>query len=463
MSTHQNNKRLQVVILAAGEGKRMYSTLPKVLHPFLGKPILAQVIQTASQLNPEKIHVICGHAQEKIRAAFPQGSLHWIEQTQQLGTGHAVAQALPFLKDDEQVLVLAGDVPLISRESLEQLIEKTSAQELGLILAEFSDPSGLGRVIRDKKNNIISITEDRDCDESQKKIREIYSGILLAPAKLLKEWLPKLSNSNSQKEYYLTEIISFAVKSGVSICSITVKDEYEVYGINDRYQLITLERYAQTRKAEQLLRAGVVIRDPARFDLRGDLTIGKDVVIDVNVIFEGQVSIGNHCQIGSNVVIRNTKIGDNVTIKENCVIEEATIGSHSIVGPFARVRPETHLAESVHIGNFVEIKKSTIAEGSKVNHLSYVGDAIIGKHVNVGAGTITCNYDGVNKYQTIIEDDVFIGSDTQLIAPVKVGKGATIGAGATICKDAPADQLTISARQQKSIPGWKRPEKDKES
>jgi bifunctional UDP-N-acetylglucosamine pyrophosphorylase/glucosamine-1-phosphate N-acetyltransferase len=453
---------LQIVILAAGKGTRMYSHDVKVLQKLAGKPMLQWVIERARLLNPDAVHVIVGHQSQTIVSAINDNTLNWVEQAEQLGTGHAVMQALPYIDDKSYVLVLSGDVPLIDAAILQQLIhrmEQAKKEPLVLLTAKVDDPSGLGRIIRDKEGYVQAIVEEKDAGVAEKQINEIYSGICCAPARSLKQWLPKLSNKNAQGEYYLTEIIQLAVAEGCPVEAVVTDKISSILGVNNRLQLHQLERLWQKEHAQSLLLAGLSLADANRFDVRGILTHGKDVFIDVNVVIEGQVSLDDGVHIGPNCVLKDCHIGNNSHIHANSVIEGALIGHANEIGPFARVRPGTVLANHCKIGNFVETKKATFADGSKASHLSYLGDVTIGSNVNIGAGTITCNYDGVNKYQTIIEDGAFIGSDTQLIAPVTVGKNATIGAGSTIRKDAPPDALTLSASVQRTLMGWKRPQK----
>ncbi len=455
---------LSIVILAAGQGKRMHSQTPKVLHRLAGKTLLEHVVQTAIQLQPaQSPTVIYGHQGEVVRHALANLNVTWIEQTQQLGTGHAVLQALPSIADEDQVLILSGDVPLVLPATLKKFITEISANMLGIITANFPDPAGIGRILRDAKQKISGIVEEKDATDAQRNIKEINSGIYLAPAKWLKKWLPKLKNHNAQKEYYLTDIIQLAAQENISIHGMQLAQHEEVLGINDCYQLAMAERFYQRRYAENLMQRGVTLHDPQRFDVRGELTVGHDVVIDVNVIIEGHVSIGNHCVIGPNSLLRNTILGDRVEIKANSVIDGAEIASDCVIGPFARIRPGAVLATHAHIGNFVEIKNSEIGAGTKINHLSYIGDSYVGKQVNIGAGTITCNYDGVNKHKTIIGDNAFIGSDSQLVAPVTIGEGATIGAGSTITRDAPPQQLTVCRAEQRSVKNWQRPKKKEQA
>jgi bifunctional UDP-N-acetylglucosamine pyrophosphorylase/glucosamine-1-phosphate N-acetyltransferase len=438
---------LNVVILAAGQGKRMRSDLPKVLQPIAGQPMLAHVLDTARQLGAGNICVVYGHGGEQVRAMFNATGVAWAKQEPQLGTGHAVLQAIPLLAGDAvppaPTLVLYGDVPLIRATTLRRLIEAAGDNKLALLTAHLDNPHGYGRIVRaDKK--VTRIVEEKDADDTERAIHEINTGILVAPGAALARWLPQLGNRNVQGEYYLTDIVAMAVAEGMAVVTAHPDANWEADGVNSKAQLARLERIYQRNIAEALMEQGVTLADPARIDVRGELICGRDVSIDVNCVFEGRVVLA-----------------DGVSIGPNCVIKDAVVGPRCIIGPFARLRPGAELAEDVHIGNFVEVKNSTIAAHSKANHLAYIGDATVGSRVNVGAGTITCNYDGANKYRTVIEDDVFIGSDTQLVAPVTVGRGATLGAGTTLTKDAPPDQLTVSRPKQISIPGWKRPVKQK--
>jgi bifunctional UDP-N-acetylglucosamine pyrophosphorylase/glucosamine-1-phosphate N-acetyltransferase len=451
---------LRTVILAAGQGKRMHSKTPKVLHHLAGKSLLEHVVTTSQSLDgKEPPVVIYGHEGEKIKNALGHLDIIWAHQSEQLGTGHAVLQALPHIADNQQVLVLYGDVPLVRTQTLKNFIANTPATDVGILTAHFPDPTGLGRIVRDAAGSITEIIEEKDANELQRALREINSGIYLIPATLLKKWLPTLGNKNSQQEYYLTDIIAKAVQEKIAIHGFQPTMHQEVTGINNRAQLAEAERFYQRSIAEKLMLQGVTLRDPARFDVRGEISVGSDTTIDINVIIEGRVKIGSHCTIGANTILRNVTIGDNVEIKANCVIDGAEIAAASTIGPFARLRPGTVLGTHTHIGNFVEIKNSFIDNGSKVNHLSYIGDSDIGKQVNVGAGTITCNYDGHNKHRTVIKDNAFIGSNSSLVAPVTVGEGATLGANTTLTRDAPAEQLTISRSPQRSIANWQRPEK----
>lgn len=453
-----SSANLHVAILAAGQGKRMHSRIPKVLHPVGGIPMLARVVQTAEQLTPKQVHVVYGHGGQSIKKMLNL-SVNWIQQDEQLGTGHAVEQVLPYLKDASQLLVLFGDTPLVPSALLKKLIMATPVDSLGIVTANFTNPFGLGRILRDEEGNVASIIEEKDASDEQRKITEIFTGIMLLPVAKLHFWLTRLTPHNAQKEYYLTDVLKMAVTEKVPVVTVTADEPEVVCGVNDRHQLMQRERYLQQKMAYDLTQQGVTIMDTTRLDIRGDVEIATDVTLDVNVILEGQVKIDEFSVIGANCVIRDSQIGKRVHVLPNTVIEEAIIGDDCTVGPFARIRPGAELANEVHIGNFVEIKKSKVGVGSKINHLSYVGDAIIGAKVNVGAGTITCNYDGVNKHQTIIEDGAFIGSDTQLVAPVTVGAGATIGAGSTITRNAPPETLTVSRAKQQTINGWQRPQK----
>lgn len=451
---------LNIVILAAGQGKRMHSDLPKVLHPLAGKPLLEHVVLTASSLAPENPPmVVYGHQGERVKNTLDYLNVTWIEQTEQLGTGHAVQQTLSHLPDEGRVLILYGDVPLIETNTLKQFIAQTPHHALGIITAELPDPTGFGRILRNNKNNIISIVEEKDANAKQRAITEINSGIYLVSVAHLKKWLPLLTNHNAQNEFYLTDLIALAVKETIEIHSLSPTYYEEILGINDRLQLACLERFYQERFAEKLMLSGVTLLDPHRFDVRGDVHIAKDVVIDINVILEGHIKIGKGCIIGPNTLLRNVTVGDHVEIKANSVLDGAEIGNHCVIGPFARLRPGTILSSQSHVGNFVEIKNSTIGVATKINHLSYIGDSEVGQHVNIGAGTITCNYDGINKHKTFIGDNAFIGSNTELVAPVSIGANATIGAGSTITRDAPASHLTLCRSQQRTIENWQRPKK----
>jgi len=451
---------LATVILAAGQGKRMHSSLAKVLHCLAGKPLLEHVVQTASKLYSSQLPIVVyGHQGDIVQHLLSHLNVVWVKQSQQLGTGHALLQASSSIPTDSHVLVLYGDVPLISYETLKNFISTTPAHSIGIMTANLPDPTGFGRIIRDKHHHIIRIVEEKDANSSEQSINEINSGIYLIPGDYLKKSLPKMTNKNAQQEYYLTDLIAIAAEENIPIHSTQVLHYQEILGVNDQLQLAKVERYYQCRMAEKLMCQGVTLRDPQRFDIRGDVTIGRDVIIDVNVILEGHVKIGNQCSIGPNTLLRNVTLGDKVTIKSNCVIEDADIESECIIGPFARLRPGTRLASHVHIGNFVEIKNSAIHQSSKINHLSYIGDSDIGAQVNIGAGAITCNYDGINKHRTLIGNQAFIGTNTTLIAPVEIGEGAYIAAGSTITRHAPAHQLTIGRAKQRSIENWGGPKK----
>ena len=451
--------KLSVIILAAGQGTRMRSALPKVLHGLGGKPLLAHVIDTAERLQPDSIHVVYGHGGEQVRETLADTRVNWVEQREQLGTGHAVDQVMPLLGDGSLALVLYGDVPLIAATTLLPMVEQARRQALSVLTAKLDNPFGYGRIVRSSDGSLVDIVEQKDASDEQLRIREVNTGFLAAPVALLRNWLARLDNRNAQGEYYLTDIIAMAVDDGVPVESVRAPVTDEILGVNDRVQLAHLERVYQRRQAEDLMRSGVTLADPARFDVRGELLAGNDSFIDVNTVFEGRVVLGTGVRIGPNCVIRDAVLGDAVEVQANSVIDSARIGRACRIGPFARIRPETELGEQVHIGNFVEVKKSRIADRSKVNHLSYIGDTHMGSGVNIGAGTITCNYDGANKHLTEIGDDVFVGSDTQLVAPVKVGDGATIGAGTTVTRDVPPGKLTLGRAAQKTVDGWTRPVK----
>lgn len=451
---YENSSDLHIVILAAGNGVRMNSCVTKVLHKIGGKPMLAHVIQIAKTMPNNSIYVIHGKNGDEIREKLDIPNITWVKQDHQLGTGHAVLQAIPFIPSCGRVLVLYGDVPLISQETLSDLLNQTGYDEIGVLVTELDNPKGFGRILRNYEGDIEAIVEEKDASAEQRKICEINTGIMLLPAKLLIDYLHKVQPNNVQKEYYLTDVISLAVSDKHRIIAVKARSQEEVLGVNDRAQLAKLERCYQKRIVDKLLHQGVTFMDPSRFDLRGELKVGKDVVIDVNVIIQGKVEIGSNVEIGPNCLLRDVCIGNNVKIEANSVVERSIIDECCVIGPFARIRPESHLKKGAHIGNFTEIKKSVIGECSKVNHISYLGDAIVGKNVNVGAGTITCNYDGVNKHQTVIKDGAFIGSDTQLVAPVCIGENAYIGAGSTIISDAPADKLTLSRAKQVTIEDW---------
>ncbi|HEX5056367.1 MAG TPA: bifunctional UDP-N-acetylglucosamine diphosphorylase/glucosamine-1-phosphate N-acetyltransferase GlmU [Gammaproteobacteria bacterium] len=453
---------LSVIILAAGMGTRMRSATPKVLHELAGRSLLGHALAAAEALAPDSVCVVYGHGGDQLRAAFKDRAyIKWREQAPQLGTGHAVMQARDTLSPGT-ALILYGDVPLIRPQSLAPLLQDAAAGALAVLTAEVEDPTGYGRIVRDQTGSVIAIVEEKDADAATKKIREINSGIMAMPAPVLAGWLGRIDNKNAQAEYYLTDIIALAVADGVTIHSRKVAKIHEIKGINTRRQLAELERTVQRESAEYWMDQGVTLSDPARFDIRGEVKIGRDVVIDVDVILEGKVEIGDNVRIGPFCLIKDAKIGDGAEIHSHCHIEGARIHAGCSVGPFARLRPDTVMHEGAKVGNFVEVKKSVIGEHSKANHLSYIGDAELGRDVNIGAGTITCNYDGANKHKTVIEDGAFIGSDTQLVAPVRIGKDTTIGAGSTITKDTPAGGLTLSRVKQQHVAEWKRPQKNKD-
>ena len=450
--------KLAVVILAAGKGTRMRSRMPKVLQPLAGRPLLAHVIERAQALSPSSIHVVYGHGGDQVRDLFADwDGLTWVHQEQQLGTGHAVAEALPAIADDHHVLVLYGDVPLTSVETLNGLAGQLEDHALALLTVSLRDPAGYGRILRDDAGAVQRIVEEKDADAVERKITEVNTGILAARVRDLRRWLEAVDADNAQGEYYLTDCIALAVADGHTVAARTTHHPLEVMGVNAKTQLATLERAYQQQLAHELMLEGATLIDPARLDVRGHLTIGQDVTIEANVLFEGAVALGDGVHVGPNCVIRHSTIEAGTRIEANTVIEHAEIGPWCRIGPFARIRPETRIGEHAHVGNFVEIKKSEVGTGSKINHLSYVGDSHVGARVNIGAGTITCNYDGANKHQTVIGDDAFIGSDTQLVAPVTVGRGATIGAGSTVTKNAPENELTLSRSKQVTLKGWQRP------
>ena len=434
----------------------MRSDLPKVLQPLAGRPMLAHVLDCAHELHASDICVVYGHGAEQVRATFPSAGIRWALQAQQLGTGHAMLQAMPGTPETNQVLVLFGDVPLLTATTLRSMRDAGQEDDVLVLTVDMEDPTGYGRIVRDG-DAVTGIVEEKDADEEQKKIVEINTGVMLCPGELLRKWLGRLSNDNAQGEYYLTDVIAMAVADGVAVHGIKASSQVEVMGINDKKQLAEAERALQARLVDELMSEGVGFADPARVDIRGKLTCGRDVFIDVNSVFEGDVTLGDGVRIEANNVIRDSALGDGVVVHPNCYIESSVAGDKCEIGPFSRLRPGVELSARVKVGNFVEIKKSTVAEGSKVNHLSYIGDTEIGVNVNIGAGTITCNYDGANKYRTKIGDGAFIGSGVNLVAPVEVGSGATIGAGSTITKDVPADQLTLERSKQLTVKGWKRP------
>jgi bifunctional UDP-N-acetylglucosamine pyrophosphorylase/glucosamine-1-phosphate N-acetyltransferase len=451
---------LSIVILAAGDGKRMHSFLPKVLHPLGGQPLLLHVVQAATSLSPEAIYVIYGRSANQLQEAATDLPITWVHQPEPRGTGHALMQVLPHIPESHRVLVLYGDVPLIKANTLNLLLAETKSDQLGIIVTQSKDPNGFGRIIRNQAGDIVGIVEHRDATAEQLKITEINTGILTAPCYLLKKWVSQLTDENAQGEFYLTGVVTHAVQDHISVRSISTCNK-EVSGVNDRKELMVLERYYQLEIANKLLVQGVTIMDPNRFDCRGEIRAEQDVVIDVDTVFQGKVTLGEGSVIGPFCVLTNVQIGKNVIVHSHTVIEDACIDDNCIIGPFARIRPGTRLHKGVHVGNFVEIKKTEIGKESKVNHHSYLGDAIVGEDANIGAGTITCNYNGVEKFTTVIEDGVFIGSGTQLIAPVKIAKNAYIGAGSTITRDAPENQLTLARAKQVTVKGWKR-SKDKD-
>ena len=452
---------LDIIILAAGKGKRMNSDLPKVLHKVAGKSMLAHVIESAQSLKPTNIHIVVGHGSEQVKKELDNNGLHWCIQSEQLGTGHAVQQALPDIEKDRDVLILYGDVPLLTENTLSNLLVALESNDLVLLTAKLPDPSGYGRIVRDLEDNVERIVEQKDANESELKINEVNTGILATNSKLLNTCLSKINNKNSQQEFYLTDCIQLAVKDKKKVEAVICDKPYETLGVNNNLNLAQVERYYQRRVAIELLNGGVTLMDPERIDVRGSLKTGKDVLLDVNTVFVGDNVLEDNVCIEANTVIINSHIKSGTIVHANTHIENAVIGENCELGPFARIRPDTNLNEKVKVGNFVEIKKSNIKTGSKINHLSYIGDTDLGKDVNIGAGTITCNYDGANKHKTIIGDNVFVGSNTQFVAPVTIGEGATIGAGSTITKDTPKDKLTLSRSKQITIETWQRPQKEK--
>lgn len=451
---------LNVVILAAGKGTRMRSDLPKVLHPIAHKSMVQHVIDTANSLGSQAIQLVYGYGADKLQASLGEQQVNWVLQAEQLGTGHAVAQANANINDDDTVLILYGDVPLIQQSTLNALLDARTHDGMAILTVDLPNPSGYGRIVR-IDGKVVGIIEQKDANEEQLQITEVNTGIMAVPGKQLKAWLSRLSNSNAQGEYYLTDIVAMAHEDGVAIDTAQPQSAIEVEGANNRVQLALLERAYQTRAAEKLMLEGANLRDPARIDIRGEVTVGMDVMIDINVIFQGKVVLGNNVTIGAGAILIDCEIADNAEIKPYTIVEGAKLGQAASAGPFARLRPGAELKEDAHIGNFVEIKKSVLGVGSKAGHLAYIGDAQIGAGVNIGAGTITCNYDGANKHLTVIEDGVFVGSDTQLVAPVTIGKNATLGAGSTICKDVAENELVITRVKQRHIQGWQRPIKQK--
>ncbi len=449
---------MNVVILAAGMGKRMRSDLPKVLHPLAGRPLLAHVVDCARSLGPGRIVIVYGHGGEAVPRAIAGADLRWALQAPQLGTGHAVMQAVPHLDPSVPTLVLYGDVPLTAPETLGRLVAAAGIDRLGLLTVDLDDPTGYGRIVRED-DRIVRIVEHKDADDATRRIREVNTGILVAPTAALVRWLGALSNDNAQKEYYLTDVVAAAVHDRVAVVSAQPADAFETLGVNSKRQLAELERIFQNRVATKLMDEGVWLADPARLDVRGELICGRDVSIDVNCVFEGRVVIEDGARIGAHCMIRDARIGAGAQILPFTLIESSAIGANARIGPYARLRPGTELGDETHVGNFVEMKNTRMAAKSKANHLSYLGDTVVGERVNIGAGTITCNYDGANKYQTVIEDDAFIGSDSQLVAPVRVGRGATLAAGTTLTRDAPENRLTVSRTRQTTVESWKRPVK----
>lgn len=450
---------LSIVILAAGQGKRMKSDLPKVLQPLAGQPILAHVLHAAKTLQADSIHVVYGHGGDRVREALAHEPVNWVLQAEQLGTGHAVAQAMPAIPDDHHVLVLYGDVPLVRTETLKILAERSSAQSIGLLTVLLQDPSGYGRIVRDGAGNVVRIVEQKDANTKERALNEVNTGLMAMPAGALKRWLAALCNDNAQGEYYLTDVVVMAVREGLKINAVIAPTEVEVLGVNDKVQLAQLEGAYRAQKATELMLNGVTVVDPTRLDVRGDVTVGRDVLIDVNVVIIGKVELADRVRIGPNCILKDCSVGADTEIHANCMIDRSRIGPRNSIGPFARIRPDSVLHEDVHIGNFVEVKKSEIGTGSKANHLTYLGDATVGRKVNVGAGTVTVNYDGANKWRTEIGDNAFVGSGSMLVAPVKVGANANTGAGSTITKDVPEGKLTVARARQVTIAGWKRPQK----
>ena len=451
---------LSVVVLAAGQGKRMHSALPKVLQPLAGRPLLAHVIATARKLSPAAIHVVYGHGGDEVRAAFAaDADLRWAHQAEQLGTGHAVMQAMPEIPDDHEVLVLCGDVPLVRASALERLIAAAAGGDLALLTAELADPTGYGRVLRNADGAVSSIVEHKDATDAQRRVQEVNTGLIAYAAGPLRQALGQLTNQNAQGEYYLTDVIGLAFAAGTRVHGIVVEDARDTLGINDRAQLAAAERIHQRRIAAELLARGVTLADPERLDVRGEVSVGRDVFIDVGVVLEGKVVLGDRTRLGPYCVISNSTLGADTRVHPHTVLDGVAVGDDCEIGQFARLRPGTVLSGHVKAGNFVEIKNSQVAPHSKINHLSYVGDATVGERVNVGAGTITCNYDGANKHRTTIGDNAFIGSGTMLVAPVEIGAGATIGAGSTITKNAPPGELTLERSKQTTLSGWQRPKK----
>jgi len=452
---------LSVVILAAGQGKRMKSDLPKVLQPVAGRPLLKHVIDAARALLPASTYVVYGHGGDRVREALKDEQVSWVLQAERLGTGHAVMQAAPDIPDDHLVLVLYGDVPLITSATLTELLALAGPKQVGLLTMIVPDPTGYGRVVRNARGQVQKVVEQKDASKKELKIQECNTGVLAAPAKLLKKWLKKLKNNNSQGEYYLTDVNALAVADKVTVNPLITRDNIEVLGVNDKAQLAEVETAYRQRAAHALMIGGVTVADPARLDVRGSVTHGVDVSLDINVILEGTVKLGNRVRVGPNCVIRNCEIGDDTEVFANCVLDSSVIGAGCLIGPFARTRPTSRLANRVHVGNFVEVKNAGMADDSKANHLAYVGDATVGERVNIGAGTIIANYDGANKHRTVIEDDVHTGSNSVLVAPIKVGAGATVAAGSTVIKEVVPGKLTVARARQVTIDNWTRPTKPK--
>jgi bifunctional UDP-N-acetylglucosamine pyrophosphorylase / glucosamine-1-phosphate N-acetyltransferase len=448
---------LAIVILAAGQGKRMNSDLPKVLQPLAGRPLLSHVLEAAKSMQAQAIHVVYGHGGDVVKQALSSEPVNWVLQAEQLGTGHAVMQALPSISDEQQVLILYGDVPLVTRKTLEQLVAACSSTSIGVLTVLATDPTGYGRVVRDGAGSVVRIVEQKDANTKERAINEINTGLMAVPGGQLRTWLGQIRNDNAQGEYYLTDIVLAAARAGMRVNAVLAPTETEVLGVNDKVQLAHMESALRRRRATELMLAGATLADPERIDIRGEVSIGRDVFIDVNVVLVGRVVLGDGARIGPNCYLKDCQIGPGTELHPNCVVDRSSIGPRNSIGPFARLRPDSVLQEDVHIGNFVEVKKTQIGAGSKANHLTYLGDATIGQKVNVGAGTVTVNYDGVNKWHTEIGDNAFIGSGSMLVAPVKVGTGANTGAGSTITRDAPDGKLTLARARQVTIDGWKRP------
>ena len=448
---------LSVVILAAGQGKRMKSDLPKVLQPLAGRPLLEHVVEAARALEPTAIHVVYGHGGERVREALAAAPVHWVLQAEQLGTGHAALQAAASVPDSHRVLILYGDVPLVSTATLATLAARAGPKSMALLTVRLDEATGYGRVVRDAAGRVRRVVEEKDASARQLRIREANTGIMAVPARLLKRWLAKLDNRNAQREYYLTDVVAMAVADQIRVVPLLAPRALEVLGVNDKRQLAEVEAAHRMLRARELMDAGVTLLDPARLDVRGTVDVGRDVQIDVNVVLEGRVVLGDRVRVGANCVLRDVEVGPDTEIFPSCVLERATIGANCHIGPFARMRPTVRLADGVHIGNFVEVKNSALGPGSKANHLAYVGDASVGARVNIGAGTIFANYDGVNKHASVVGDDVLTGSNSVLVAPIEVGAGATIGAGSTVARSVPSGQLTVARARQQTVPDWKRP------